>query len=516
MRVRSFLLIAVMAAGVGVVALEFAARSTAVDIAQALEPAATLTYTSANIAFDGSIRLEQPSLKINRGIWKGSAQAAVADLRGGGWFWLIGHSLLADARLPARLKIRTRGFRLGDSEAGTSLSGWFGVSDLALFENLGCGSDALTDKDRKRMGIETREREDVFDFDYDAAAKTLAISMDLHSADIADIQGSAQLTGFDAEHWQQASELRQIRVARAGLSYRDSGYFARRNQFCAQWLGVSSSEFIERHIAALGTFLGARGVDPGKDVVSLYQRLVTRGGTLNLTSLPDNSWMVSEISAYPREDLLRLLNVTARLEDAPPIMLRLSFSEPEAPISIASVVDPPVAAANDSLSVAEAKPALVVEGAVPLEPAMNTPSPLVSEVAASASPEASASQAAGAVEDSTESAASDTPRTRVMASAPPPPKNSTLALVWNPGVIERLPTKPEREKRYTVVDKSRLAELKGMHVQFVSVNGKRVDGEIVSVAGDSLVLKIPVNRGSAELSVPLSTIKEVRLLKEND
>ena len=516
MRVRSFLLIALAAAGVGVVALEFAARSAAVELARSLEPAATLSFASAGIALDGSIRLKQPRLVINRGIWRGSAQARVADLRGGSALWLVSHSLLAEAGLPARLTVHTRGFRLGDDASGMSLSGWFGASDLALFENLACGSDALTDKDRQRMGVETREREDVFDYTYNAAAKSLGISMELHSADIADITGSAQLTGFDAQYWQQASSLAQMRIARAGLSYRDSGYFARRNQFCAQWLGVSSSEFVERHIAALEAFLGARGIEPGKDVVSLYQRLVTRGGTLSLTSLPDSSWSPTEISAYPREDLLRLLNITARLEDAPPIMLRLSFSDPEAPFSVASVVDPPLTTASELQPASGAEASLVLDADIKgfdhAEQLPATPALLAAEASEDVSTTPS-QQPASPVEDSTEpTARSDEPRTHVVASAPPPPENSTLALVWKPGVIERLPKEAEREKGYIVVDKGRLSEFKGTRIQFVSVNGKWVDGEIVSVAGDTLVLRVPVSRGKAELRVPLSRIKEVRLL----
>src|SRR5690606_37169097 len=112
-------------------------------------------------------------------------------------------------------------------------------------------------------------------------------------------------------------------------------YFSRRNKFCADWLGVSSAEFVDRHVQATQAFLEARGIDPGADVMSLYERLVTRGGSLNLASLPEAGWVPAEFEAYPRQVLLRQLNVTARLDDAPPIMLRLAFSQPEIPLRLA-------------------------------------------------------------------------------------------------------------------------------------------------------------------------------------
>lgn len=66
-----------------------------------------------------------------------------------------------------------------------------------------------------------------------------------------------------------------MRLARISIGYQDSGYLARRNQFCAQWLGVSAAQFIDRHIEAVAAFLGARGIIPGQDVLALYQRLAT-------------------------------------------------------------------------------------------------------------------------------------------------------------------------------------------------------------------------------------------------
>ncbi|MFZ1838898.1 MAG: hypothetical protein WAU20_09245, partial [Dokdonella sp.] len=114
MRLRSFLLLATLMAGAGGVALEFAARSAARDMAAAIEPFATLHYASAGIALDGSVRLRDPRLSVKQGVWKGSVLARVADLRGGGPFWLVAHALRSGGQLPVQMRIRARGLHLGE------------------------------------------------------------------------------------------------------------------------------------------------------------------------------------------------------------------------------------------------------------------------------------------------------------------------------------------------------------------------------------------------------------------
>ena len=99
------------------------------------------------------------------------------------------------------------------------------------------------------------------------------------------------------------------------------------------------------------------------------------------------------------------------------------------------------------------------------------------------------------------------------ASAPPPPKDSTLALVWKPGQIERLPPAKAKPRDYDIVALSNLSAYVGKRVQLLSTGGKLVDGEIQSVSPGNLVLLVQVGRGSAELNVPLGNVREARLMR---
>lgn len=528
MRLRNVLLVSIVALAGGALAMEFAARSAAVRVARALEPVASLTYESAGITWDGSIRLRAPRLVVEHGIWRGSMRARLADLRGSSRFWLIGQALLGGSALPGSITLTVHGLNLDGSASESTALGWLGTPDLALFENQGCGSDALSDKDRQRMGVAATERVDSFEFHHDRLDKSIAMAVDLDSANIANWQGYAEFGGFDPERWSEHAAQQSLRLVRAGLSYRDPGYLARRNKFCAQWLGVSNNEFIDRHVEAVRSFLASRGINPSEDVLSLYRRLVTRGGSLNLASLPDASWVPAEFEAYPRQVLLRQLNITARLDDAPPIMLRLGFSEPETPIYV--VRPKPAEPVAQPMALAEGPPPIApgVPEAAPPAPRAEEVAPAPPETApAPALPAPSLPAATPSEKPAVTAAQEDAPPSvdpgrvpamlikdgKVVASAPPPPPNSTLALVWEPGVIERLPAQQPKDRDYDVIPANSLGQRIGRRVQLVTIGGKRVDGEVQAVDSGNLVLLVQVGRGKAKLNVPLSNIREARLFR---
>ncbi len=535
LRWRRFLLLVGVVVMAVAGALELSARRTALEFSRALAPLASLTYSSAGFSLDGSLRLSEPRLVIDVNGWRGELRASAASIRGPTGFWLFGQLLVPRAGIPDQLGIRTTALRLGDDGVGAVVSEWTGVSSLVPFENLGCGSDALTDKDRRRMGVDPGERSDQFNYRLDRANGRLSLTLKLRDPGIAEVRGFAELSGFDASRWQELFAQSAVRLVRAGFSYDDPGYLARRNQFCAQWLGTNATDFIARHVAVVNAFLGARGVQPSKELSDLYEKLVTRGGVFSLTSLPEATWAPSELAAYPRQKLLRLLNVTTRLGDAPPIMFRLSFSDPDKPFEFApetelvdrvqagvsetdefeeSVEDNGSVAGNEPVNTAVAK----VPPTIAKEPSVEVAQVEPPESAAPDETEASLPQPLPVLEDTLRYAVSD-PRDsggRIIPSAPPPPEDSTLALVWKPGVIERLAPQEVKEKSYRVVATGAISTLVGQDVRVLTSNGKRVAGKLMRVTTEHAVLKVKVGGGEAELQVLLSRIREVRVPLRHD
>jgi hypothetical protein len=99
----------------------------------------------------------------------------------------------------------------------------------------------------------------------------------------------------------------------------------------------------------------------------------------------------------------------------------------------------------------------------------------------------------------------------LLPSAPQPPPDSTLALVWKP-TVDRLDATPPPPRNYDVIDYSTLMNgYVGRFVRLLTTTGKKVEGSVISVDATTLALHIKRPGGSAELQVPRSVIVEIRV-----
>lgn len=512
---RNGLLVLVVVLGALAFGLHFAAGSVAARLSTAFTPIASLSYGSAGFSWDGRLLLRAPRLEVREGLWRGVVEARTVYLGQASPFWLIGESLFSDQAVPATLNIEALGLKLPGADAENKLAPWIDATTLAPFEIQGCGSDALNAKDRARMGAPVAERRDRLTYAYDDAARRLELKLDLESPGIAHWQLSSRFLGFSPTAWSNLGSQPDLRVEHAELLYDDPGYLGRRNAFCAQWLGVPVNTFIERHTTAIDTLLATHGIVPSSDVRSLYRELVSKGGKLQLISLPDSAWMPSEVDAYPRSELLRLLNITARRSETQPIMLRLVFHEPEQPLlftvtapvdgfaedALAEIVSPDMTTATQSApprvtSIIETPHAVSPARAETVVPALTAhPSP---PRTGSATPTADL-----------RSIRPDLPS----ASAPLPPANSTLAMVWKPGVIERLKPATSAPADDPIISARELGNYIGQRVRLQTSGGRRLDGRVSDVDKSRLILIMQSSAGTAELNVPLSNISEARLVR---
>lgn len=514
---RNGLLVLILICGALALGMHVAADSVATRLRSAFGPIASLSYESSGFSWDGRLVLRAPRLQVQEGLWRGTVQARVVYLEQSNPLWLIQQGLFSEQSVPSELRIEAVGLKLPDADPANKLAPWFDTATLTPFEIQGCGSDSLNAKDRARMGAPLAERRDHLTYLYNATTRRLELKLDLESPGIARWHLSSRLLDFSPAAWADLTAQRNLRLEHAEVLYDDPGYLNRRNAFCAQWLGVPVDAFIERHVAAVDTLLATHGIVPSSDVRSLYRNLVSKGGKLQLISLPDNDWMPSQVDAYPRSELLRLLNITARSDDAQPIMLRLVFHEPEQPLlftvtapvdgfaeeTLAEIVDLGTSVAAPSAPefsapiIAE-NPAIVQEKlAAPMSPPAYEAPPHVAQVAPA--PEL-------------HPRVPDLPS----ASAPPPPKNSTLALVWKPGVVERLATEPSAQREDSIISKQELSGVVGQRVRVQTTGGRRLDGRVVNVDRSRVVLLVQAVSGSAELDVPLSNISEIRLVRARE
>ena len=543
-------LAALVAVGALKLAQHLAADSQAVRIAGALAPSLKLSYADVGGALDGRVILESPRLEVLAGPAKGAVvRASRATIEPPGTFWLLQRIVMADASVPRALDVRLEGTTFSQEAVDRyAHEGWFGTTSLVPFETLGCEPvTAFSSRDYTRMGMATYPREDQLRYAYDPEAHTLRADLTATAAPFSTITAHLDLSAFEPGAWfGNASAAKAERIEQFALTWLDGGYLAKRNRFCAQLTGSDVLTYADRHLAAVKSFLEARGIVPGEDVANLYRKLVAEGGSAEISSLPEAAFVPADFAEYEPEDLLRQLNVTLRRNTAPPILMRLAFAAPAQPpdadiaAALATITPPAANAGAETTTTPTADPSDGVEmgpeyelpatvahaepskgegmpllsaanaAALPVVEAPIAPMPQPqSEVIAVATPEENAPAWAIATHPSVD------PRDAVEAipaSAPPPPPDSTAALVWRAPTIERLAERAVQPSAYVAIAPSSLGANVGARVRLLTAGGKRVEGRLKRLDGGDVVVLVLRDGGSAEMRIPAAGIRgaEVR------
>jgi hypothetical protein len=542
---RTGALLALAALGALKLAQYAAARAEMERLAGALAPAMRLGYSGVAGALDGRVILEAPRLEVLSGPARGAVlRANRATIESAGALSLLWRALTGDAAVPSALDVHLEGASFAQETVDRyAREGWFGPASLVPFESIGCEPvTTFSARDYARMGLATYPRDDMLHYRYDADARTLRTDVVSTAAPFSTITAHLELSGFAPSAWfGDARAEKALRVEQFSLTYLDGGYLARRNRFCAQLTGTDAEGYTARHLAAVQSFLAARGVTLGDDVAHLYRKLVAEGGSAELSSLPEAAFVPADFAAYAPDDLLRQLNVTVRRNTAPPILMRLGFAAPPPTPAAADVSetvavetttgvkpdvapDTPADAPTDApaFAVAEPEPAksegmpllsVAHAAALPVDthaietPVIPTPPP--ADVLAVATPEAKPGPAMP-VAPHPEIDPRDA-KEAIPASAPPPPPDSTAALVWRAPTIERLPQKEGAESSYVAVPLATLGAHLGARVRLLTAGGKRVEGRLQRMDGADVVVLILREGGSAEMRIPQAGIRGAEL-----
>ena len=528
-------LLALAALGTLKLAQYTVARGQMERLASAVAPSLRLGYSDVSGALDGRVILEEPRLEVLTGPARGAVvRASRATIEPAGVFWLLRRAVTGATGVPAGLDVRLQGVSLSQPALDhASDEGWFGTTSLVPFEGVGCGaSTKFSARDYARMGLAVRSRDDDVRYTYDAAAHTLSADIMSTAAPFSTITAHLELSQFNPSAWfGDARALQAQRIEQFSLTYLDGGYLAKRNRFCAQLTGTDAGSYTSRHLAAVKNFLGERGVILGDEVANLYAKLVTEGGSAELSSLPEAAFVPADFAGYAPEDLLRQLNVTLRRNTAPPILMRLAFADPAAAdpeiidtVAVAieqetvavsepepepPVVAEPVAAPPIAVAKTEGMPLLSTANAasVPIETPPAPLTPLPSDVVVAAPEPAVASW-------STIGHPMIDPRNAVEAipaSAPPPLPDSTAALVWRAPTIERLPEKTVALSNYVSIPTAALGGYAGQRVRLLTTGGKVVEGRVHRIDGADVVMLILRDGGSAQVRIPRASIREARV-----
>lgn len=551
--VRNLLLAGVLFAAGGKLALWAAAQQQAAELAQRIAPWGTLTFASAGADFDGRLTLSGVRFVPKPALALGPVEASALQLHARGAFALLLRAVTRDTGVPEKLTVHLAGAKLPTFEGfgATGDAAWFGRISMVPFETLGCGVvTRLSTSDYQAMGLAPALPDIDLDYRYDAAARTLSLGVGASNPGFAAVKAHADLSGFSPAALTEANARAALRAAQVTVDYRDLGYLARRNRFCAQQLGVAPEAFAEQHIAALQEFLKARRIVPSEAVIALYRQLLSGSGSLQLLSLPNANIAPSQYASLDPEEVLRWLNLTARHNQSPPVLFKLYFlAEPQPAEALAGVdaalvhdplAEPPPKPATPAGAVTMQAPAVTsVEPspvAVAPKPVAATPEPtrpIAPPPRANApvfAPKPVAPPPRAPAEPVAETPLASTvptlrvspppvdPRVAGRASGPAPPPGSTAALVWQgPGVdrLEAPEEKPASQRTFTVVAFDGLAAHVGARVLLITSGGKEIEGRIAGADASGVTLTVARDTGQAQFFVERARILEIRVQRQN-
>jgi hypothetical protein len=329
---RNLLLAGVLVAGVLKLLAWYEVGQDAQRITAALAPYAQLRYDGVSAGLDGSVTLNNVSVAVKqaKGVQTYSAEHVVFESPG--LFWLLMHSLFDDPALPPRFGISVQGLKIPPTPWLDPH--WFNPVTMVPFETAGCAAAEFSPADYRKMDVAVGESRQRADYRYDAETHTLNATLTLTAPGVNAISIESELRPFDLKSLQSLDALEKSHIEQLALTYSDSGYLRKRNQFCAQRGSIAATQFVEQHVAAVQTMLQQHGIEPGPELLKIYRHLVESGGQASVLSLPSNFAMGAWLNSSP-EDKLRQLNVTARYGDSrqrwrlfqlPPLPPRLSRS----------------------------------------------------------------------------------------------------------------------------------------------------------------------------------------------
>jgi hypothetical protein len=105
------------------------------------------------------------------------------------------------------------------------------------------------------------------------------------------------------------------KLASLNAVLQDDGYNTRRNNYCAAKAGKPINEYIADHVRLVVERLRANGINPGPGLIAAYQRYLTEGEPITITTHPPAPIDPTELQFYKAEDVIKLAGLTVKIND---------------------------------------------------------------------------------------------------------------------------------------------------------------------------------------------------------
>lgn len=334
--------LAVIAGGVGGY-LWYGTKQQVDQLIAMAKPFAEISYGGVEISPAGSVGVSQVRIMphfVNDSIAIGSIRLNAPNILA----LLNIRRQLGQGQLPEAMSISFRQFELPLSGGilGAKPSASRERTPFDDLEALGCGPVTyFSGPEWEEMGYDRFVGNMETGYRVDVARSQLNLRIDSSTRDWAalDLDIGLALTKPSTSLMELATSLTP-KLASLELLFRDDGFNARRNNYCAAKAGKPIDAFIADHIRLVVERLRANGIDPGPGLIDAYRRFLTEGGQLAITATPPAPINPTELQFYKPEDAIKLLGLKLKVSDASIADLTVNWDAAKVARALGTVPEP--------------------------------------------------------------------------------------------------------------------------------------------------------------------------------
>ncbi len=279
---------------------------------------ADVTYDGIYTDLRGEVGLE--GIKVSDSI-AGDEMLRIGALRlrGPNILFLLGQDLSKE--FPDRLGFTIDDLQLSlDSELFTLAAaasgqqggeGDFMLQSGLLDYTLGCGAvQTFGPSELMQMGYTELNVDLEIDTDYTEVTRTTSFRVFSATTDMGSTRLEMEVAARPSPMFFAGLASGQTPIKKITYEESDTGYYSRRNQFCARQNGESVEEYVERHIDLLARDLGTGFPDDAKEA---YRQFMLNGGTMVFTAYPDDTFNITQAAYYETKDIVARLNMSVAI-----------------------------------------------------------------------------------------------------------------------------------------------------------------------------------------------------------
>ncbi len=243
-----------------------------------------------------------------------------------GLWWVIRSSLFGfPEELPKRIGFSVTNLEIDGLPSGPQ-EGLIGAYSGLPMEAAGCKADAWDRTDLQVMGLQVGDSVLTVQAE-DSSPGVFAYLMELKTPGVSGLEARVGLR-VPGDKAIRPEALMAATLADASVSFRDEGFVAARNQFCADKLGITSEAFVQQHLDGVQSLLLALGLQADDDLLQAWGQFTREGGEFRIETRPSAELGFQQFSMLSGESLMSALSPYVRVSGIDPVRLSLRRVNP--------------------------------------------------------------------------------------------------------------------------------------------------------------------------------------------